>query len=372
MPLRIGVNALYLIPRGVGGTEIYLRNLLPAIARVDSEDDFFVFTNIETGPDLIPAASNFTYVPQPVRAVSRPRRLLWEQFQLPDEAGRLRLDCLFNPGFTAPFSAPCPSVTVFHDLQHKRHPEHFRMLDLAGWRFFLYWSARKSARLIAVSETTKKDLIRYYHRQPDRIDVIGHGVEPAFLALPGRRAPEPFVLCVSTLHPHKGLDALLRAFVRFREERPGWRLVLAGMKGFHATEVEGLRLQLNLSDAVSITGWIAREELIDLYRRAGIFVYPSTFEGFGMPVLEALAAGVPVACSNIEPLRSLAGDAAVQFEPNSEEAIARAMLEAERRSAELSEAGPRRAAGHTWEEAARLTVESLRAGSSCQSSRRDI
>ena len=90
-----------------------------------------------------------------------------------------------------------------------------------------------------------------------------------------------------------------------------------------------------------------------------------------MPVLEALAAGVPTACSDIEPLRTLAGDAAVLFEPNSEEAISRAMLEAERRSAELSEAGPRRAAGHTWEEAARLTVESLRAGSSRRFSSRD-
>jgi len=364
MALRIGVNALYLIPGGVGGTEIYLRNLLPAIGAVDDADEFFVFTNQETAPDLVPAVSNFTHVPQPVRATSRPRRLLWEQFQLPDEAQRLKLDCLFNPGFTAPISAPCPLVTVFHDLQHKRHPEHFRTLDLAAWRFFLYWSARKSDRLIAVSETTKADLIRYYHLAPERIDVIGHGVEPQFFALPAQRNPEPFILCVSTLHPHKNLDALLRAFALFRIERPGWRLVLAGMKGFYTEAVERLRKSLTLESAVEITGWIPRAELIDLYRRASVFVYPSTFEGFGMPVLEALAAGVPTTCSDIEPLRTLAGGAAVLFDPASEAAIATAMLEAERRSAELSAAGPRRAAGHTWEAAARLTVRSLRAGSS--------
>ncbi|HMC61962.1 MAG TPA: hypothetical protein VKJ01_22400, partial [Candidatus Solibacter sp.] len=121
-PRRIGVNALYLIPGGVGGTEIYLRALLAALAEVDSANRYFVFTNRETGPDLVPSAANFTCVPQPVRAVGRPARLLWEQTALPLAALRLQLDVLLNPGFTAPLWSPCPQVTVFHDLQHKRHP----------------------------------------------------------------------------------------------------------------------------------------------------------------------------------------------------------------------------------------------------------
>src|SRR5262249_59777417 len=128
--MRIGINALYLIPGGVGGTEIYLRSLLPALADLDARNEYFVFTNQETGPDLVPKRANFTHVPQQVRARSRPARILWEQVALPFSASRLRLDAILNPGFTAPLLSGCPQVTVFHDLQHKRHPEYFRWFDL--------------------------------------------------------------------------------------------------------------------------------------------------------------------------------------------------------------------------------------------------
>src|ERR1700690_3151210 len=117
---RIGVNALYLIPGGVGGTEIYLRELLAALAHVDSGNEYFVFTNSETGRDLVPRQANFGWQPQAVRATSRPMRIAWEQTALPLAARRRKLDVLFNPGFTAPIATPCPCVTVFHDLQHKR------------------------------------------------------------------------------------------------------------------------------------------------------------------------------------------------------------------------------------------------------------
>src|SRR5579862_1932194 len=125
-PLRIGVNALYLIPGGVGGTEIYLQHLLRALAETDRHNFYFVFTNRETPASLVPAAPNFQQVAQEVQAQSRPARILWEQTALPLAAMRLGLDALLNPGFTAPICWPGASVTVFHDMQHKRHPEHFR------------------------------------------------------------------------------------------------------------------------------------------------------------------------------------------------------------------------------------------------------
>src|SRR5262249_31249646 len=155
--LRIGVNALYLIPGGVGGTEAYLRALLPALAEIDRANEYFVFTNWETGADLVPKQPNFHYVPQEVRAVNRPARLLWEQTMLPLAARRWKLDVLFNPGFTAPLSCTVPQVTVFHDLQHKRHPEYFRWFDLPFWNFFLYWGARRSRVIVAVSDATAAD-----------------------------------------------------------------------------------------------------------------------------------------------------------------------------------------------------------------------
>ncbi|MBI1788661.1 MAG: glycosyltransferase [Acidobacteria bacterium] len=155
--LRIGVNALYLIPGGVGGTEIYLRGLLAALARIDSANQYVVFTNRETGPDLVPEVSNFRYAPQDVRAVNRPARILWEQLALPIQARRHRLDLLFNPGFTAPLLAACPLLTVFHDLQHKRQPQNFRWFDLPFWRLLLWAAAHRSRHLLADSESTSDD-----------------------------------------------------------------------------------------------------------------------------------------------------------------------------------------------------------------------
>jgi glycosyltransferase involved in cell wall biosynthesis len=351
MPLRIGVNALYLIPGGVGGTEIYLRNLLGELAKTD---EYFVITNRETN-DLAPAGANVRALQQPVPGLVRPARILWEQSVVPMLAAHHRFDVLFNPGFTSPLFCPCPQVTVFHDLQHKRHPENFRWFDLPFWNLLLYGSAHRSRRLIAVSEATRQDLLHYY-----RLDarVIPHGVEQPIFEIADHRRPEPFLLCVSTLHPHKGIEDLLGAFAKFRTARPRFRLVLAGMPGFAASSIAERIHALNLSEAVELTGWIARQRLYDLYRRAWAFVYPSHFEGFGMPVAEAMAAGVPVACSDIEPLRSMAGDGALLFTAGNQDSLSEALDSItgdDHLRARLVGAARRRAAGFTWQSAAAAT-----------------
>ncbi len=361
-PLRIGVNALYLIPGGVGGTEIYLRELLAALARIDGDSEYFVFTNRESGSDLVPPAANFHQIPQAVRAAFRPARILWEQTLLPPAARREAIDVLFNPGFTAPIYCTCPMVTVFHDMQHKRHPEHFRWYDLPFWRALLFAAAHRSKMLLAISDATRADLLRYYRLPPERIRVTWLGVDRAFFGL--RRAPEKLLLTVSTLHPHKGLDELLQGFARFHRARPDYRLVIAGMRGFHGGALEHLREQLSLKTAVELTGWIPRAHLYDLYTRASAFLYPSTFEGFGMPVLEAMAAGIPTGCSDIQPLAGIAGGAALLFEPADSGAIYHAMLRLtgdQTLRASLEAGGPRRAAEFSWTATARATLEALRA-----------
>jgi len=358
MGMRIGINALYLIPGGVGGTEIYLRELLTAMAALDSTNDYFVFTNMETGADLVPKQANFHWKPQAVHARIRPARIVWEQIVLPFETARYRLHVLFNPGFTAPVFSPCRQVTVFHDLQHKCHPEYFRWFDLPFWRLLLWASAHRSHRLIAVSEATRADLLRFYRIPKPRVAVIAHGVEQAFFGL-DRSRTEAYLLCVSTLHPHKNVPRLISAFARKRRD---FRLVLAGLRGFHAAAIEALIAELNLRESVQITGWVPREELYQLYARAQAFVYPSTFEGFGMPVLEALAAGIPTACSDIPPLREVAGDAALYFDPLDDESLASAMecvmTDAPLRQ-RLAQSGPERARPFTWARSAEQTIKIL-------------
>jgi glycosyltransferase involved in cell wall biosynthesis len=345
--LRIGVNALYLIPGGVGGTEIYLRNLLAALGEIDSVNQYVVFTNRETGPDLVPDRANFICAQQPLRASFRPARIVWEQVALPFAVRKHRLDILFNPGFTAPIACYCPMVTVFHDLQHKRHPEYFRWFDLPFWTFFLWASARRSRGLIAVSAATRDDLQRYYGVGAA---VIHHGVEWQFFEIAKRRQPRDYLLCVSTSHPHKNLVRLLRV-AKPMKELPG--LVITGVRGFAAQEVEKLA-----AGSVRLTGWIPRDQLYELFRGARGFIYPSTFEGFGMPVLEAMAAGIPVACSDIPPLREIAGSTVHYFDPSSEAAI-RDALERLIAGSIPTEAAGRRAAQFTWKKAAQATLDYL-------------
>src|SRR5258706_2912182 len=312
--LRIGVNALYLIPGGVGGTEIYLRNLLAALAAIDPVNQYVVFTNRETDTDLVPKQANFLHAPQDVHASFRPGRILWEQFVLPFAIKKQRIDVLFNPGFTAPVVCGAPMVTVFHDLQHKRHPQYFRWFDLPFWRFFLWASVQRSRRLIAVSGATRDDLQRYY-----RVDaqVIHHGVEPQFFEIAERRQPKDYLLCASTSHPHKNLERLFRVHREMSGLPP---LVITGVRGFAAAEVEKLA-----GNSVRINGLVPREELYELFCGARGFIYPSTFEGFGMPVLEAMAAGVSVSCSGIPPLREIAGPTVHYFDPSSDRELGAAL-----------------------------------------------
>jgi glycosyltransferase involved in cell wall biosynthesis len=216
--------------------------------------------------------------------------------------------------------------------------------------------------VLADSEATAADLRQWYRLPDAKLRAVPLGVSADFLELAARRRPEQFLLAVSTLHPHKNLDGLLRAFAEFRKSGRDFRLVVCGIHGFFTGELFALRDRLGLADGVDFPGWIPRADLLDLYVRAWAFLYPSRFEGFGLPVLEAMAAGVPTACSSIEPLASMAGDAALQFDPDDQQSIAAAMeriVSDEHLRARLAEAGPRRAARFTWRATAERTLDAL-------------
>lgn len=363
-PLRIGINALYLIPGGVGGTEIYLRSLLQAMAEIDKENEYVIFTNRETGVDVTPAQANFKTSVQSFAAANRFARILWEQSVLPVAAVRHGIDVLLNPGFTAPLLCSAPSVTVFHDMQHRRHPGNFRWYDVPFWRFFLFASAVRPGQLVAVSEATREDMLHYYPVERERIEVISHGVSEEFFHLGASRDGD-YILCVSTLHPHKNLEQLIRVFARLHRQKQHLRLVLAGMRGFHSEELEEFILSLGMTEAIEVTGWVERSRLLDLYRHAAAFCYPSTFEGFGLPILEAMAAGLPVVCADRKPMSWVAGGAAILFDPASDEALLQAMQRA-LDDQEICRLGPPRARQFSWHATAEATLSALRKAASAQ------
>ena len=370
-PLRIGVNALYLIPGGVGGTEIYLRNLLEALARIDDRNRYFVFTSREAGREICPAAPNFEAVVSRIPARFRPARLIWEQTGLPIQTIKRRLDVLFSPGFTSPLAARGRRVTMIHDLQHKRQPKNFGFLERAAWNYSVWQSVKSSDLLLTPSETSRNDVLAVYGVRDDKVRAVLHGVEPRFFHLGDnpaygaavlREAGVPecrYLLAVSTIHPHKNFTRLLEAYGRLGAE--GWpqHLVVAGLPGKSSKAVRRLLKGKDWASRVHLLGWQRREVILSLFNNAQALVFPSTFEGFGMPVLEAMASGLPVVCSDIPVLREIADGAAQFFDPASSSAIAEGLRSALRDPtdrAELIKRGRQRAAGFSWRRTAEQTL----------------
>jgi glycosyltransferase involved in cell wall biosynthesis len=214
------------------------------------------------------------------------------------------------------------------------------------------------------SEAVKADIAKFHPFALSRTEVIPHGVEAAFRDVAARREEQSFILSVSTLHPHKNLDGLLRAFAIFHQKHPDWRLVIAGLKGFEAKRIEALAASLRAATVrerpVEITGWIPRGDLYELFRTAAAFVYPSRFEGFGIPVLEAMTVGLPVACSRIPALLEVAGDAVRFFDPDSVDDMATALEDItsnEDLRNRLRAAGLERSRAFSWEKSARRLLE---------------
>ena len=266
-------------------------------------------------PIWSPGGPTSTACRSPFAPLRVPARILWEQAALPLAAVRHSLDVMLNPGFTAPLFAPAPRSRCFTTCSTSATPSisagstcRSGGSSCSGRRTFraCCWPFPPPPRPTCCS---------YYRLPESKVRVAPQGVDPVFFEIARRRHPEPFLLAVSTLHPHKNLDGLLRAFAGFRRTHPEFRLVVCGLHGFSTGPLHDLRDSLGLRDAVDFPGWIPREDLHDLYARAWAFVYPSLFEGFGLPLLEALAAGIPTACSGIEPLPSIAGGAALEFDP---------------------------------------------------------
>lgn len=355
-PLRIGINILFLLPGSVGGTEVYSRNLLQALAAHDTANEYFVYRNGDTDASIVPSSQNFHDRLQGFSALSRPLRIAYEQTAFLPRLASDRLDVLLNLGITAPLLYWSPMVTVFYDLQYKHFGRFLKKLDLIVTSLLFPASAARSKVILVLSEAVKRDIAIHYPWAAAKVRLTRYGVEADFESIRHRRlepnfAPDDFVLSVSTLMAHKNFDTLLAGFAAFNKRSPSTRLVIAGIKGSQTARLEALRTSLGLENRVEFTGWIPRPQLLELFARARAFVYASRFEGFGIPVLESLSAGIPTACSDIPPLKEIAGEAARYFVPadpfNIEAALADVVLD-ERLRATLRIAGPDRARAFQW------------------------
>ena len=365
--MRIAFDATG-IPRLMAGAAVYTCELARALAAVDSENEYVIFAR-GTHFDDLPAMRPGVRVLK-VRAPSRPLRLLWEQTVLPWRLRQLRIDVLHSPHHTTPL-APCGyrRVVTFHDLTFFLLPERYPTTRRLYFQTMTRLSARVAAAVIVPSEAVKGDVMRILGLPRERVFVIPEAAGPAFhpqdaVAIEAVRRryglEGPFLLSVGSLEPGKNRERLLQAFARLRARGLTHTLVVAGQRAWRYEGEAPLAQQLGLADSVRFLGHVPQADLPALYSAAEVFVFPSLYEGFGLPALEALACGTPVVSSNVSALPEVVGDAALQVPPLDVEALTDAMerlLRDDGLRSDLRERGLARAAQFSWEKAARQTVE---------------
>ncbi|MFN8454310.1 MAG: glycosyltransferase family 1 protein [Anaerolineae bacterium] len=302
-------------------------------------------------------------------------RILWEQLLQPLALRQAKIDLLHALAFVAPLATPCPFVVTVYDLTFLRYPEAFRPFNRWYLRYFTGRSVKRAKAVIAISESTRQDVITLLGAPPERVHTIYCGVDDNFRPLPAAEVaafraakglPEQFVLFLGTLEPRKNVAGLIQAYAQWRaHEAVAPPLVIGGGKGWYYRDIFSLVESLNLTSAVRFTDYIPQIELALWYNAASLFVYPSYFEGFGLPVLEAMACGRPVITSTVSSLPEVAGTdgAAVLVDPGDTAGLAaamrRVMADAELRR-DMSTRSLARAAGFRWEKTAKETVEIYR------------
>ncbi len=264
---------------------------------------------------------------------------------------------------------PQPTVVTIHDLSVLLYPQVHTLLHRLHLQWSLPRAARRAAAIIADAGSTKADIVAHLKVNPERVHVIPLGVDHTrFYPRPPREAQRrvnqtlgiepPYILALGTLEPRKNLAAVLRAYARLKRDAPP--LIVAGARGWGEAAIFDVAQALNLQGRIRITGYIPEDVLPDLYAGAQLFVYPSLYEGFGLPVLEAMACGAPVITSSTSSLPEVAGEAALLVNPSHPEELAEAMqraLEDEPLRDELRAKGPAQAARFSWERAARETLD---------------
>ena len=360
----IGIDASRTTLARRTGTENYALNLIRALCRDESVTlprQFRLYFRDPPVPHLLPTGDH-------IERCIIPFPRLWTHLRLSWEMARRPPDLLFVPAHVLPPIRPRHTLVTVHDLGYLHYPQAHRPLDRLYLDLSTRWNARIASRVLADSQVTKADLIRAYGTPAGKITVVYPGRDENL-----RRVENPaeiaavrakygiggnYILYVGTLHPRKNLKRLIKAFGLLNSEfgTRDVQVVIAGQKGWLYDDIFALGRTLGLADRVIFTGYIAGADLPALLSGARLFAFPSLYEGFGFPVLEAMSCGVPVVCTDTSSLPEVAGDAALMIDPLDTAALAEAMarlLTDEPLRAELIGRGYARAGRFTWQRAAR-------------------
>jgi glycosyltransferase involved in cell wall biosynthesis len=365
--MRIGyeITSIRAQSSGVGN---YASHLLHHMVEAEPNHEYVLLSNRVTPPALLPQSATVRPAVQPF-----PSRALWMQLALPRGLRGLRLDLCHYPNSLGPLLNPCPYVVTIHDMTLSTMPQHHKLRSQLVVRPLIPLVARRAQRVITGSEHARQDVIRLLRIPPERVVVIPDAAGALFQPAPAAeqqrvraryRLDRPYILYVGTLEPRKNLIRLIRAWHSLRQRGEiEHALVLTGARGWKDQAIFDTVRELGCADDVLFTGYVPSADLPALYSAAALFAFPSLYEGFGLPVVEAMACGAPVLISTAPALVEVAGDAAVHVDPTSVAAIAAGLgrvLNDPALRADLRERSLRRAAAYSWHSAAQQTLDMYR------------
>jgi glycosyltransferase involved in cell wall biosynthesis len=367
--MRIGLNLLFMIPNVVGGTETYARGLLEGFRRLRPNHEFVIFLNRESSKWIPDDGPGFRIVVCPLNAVSRSRRFAYEHLLLRREVRKHGIDLLHSLGYTSPVFLACPTVVTVPDLNFRA----FGNLMPLARRLMLSMAVKQAVvrtdKVITISEFSRQEILRAYQVAPEKVVVTHLAVESHALESELNAAPtivsglkwmkEPYMVAFSSTYPNKNLPRLLEAFSEAkRQNKIAQRLVLIGHP-YASEDWSPVVRDLVERREVIWAGYLEREQVFRILKHADFLVFPSFYEGFGLPVLEAMAVDLPIVCSKAASLPEVAGDAAIYFDPFSvadiTEKIVSVANDASLRS-DLRARGAENLKRFSWEKTARETV----------------
>jgi len=367
MKIAISVPSI-LYPEG--GIGVYMRNLLNALSKVDKVNEYHLFVNSESENLLDLADGNFKLKNRGGFTQVRWARLLWEHLLLPVESLVSGIDLIHSLMFVAPWLSLCDSVVTIADMTFLKFPQYHLDTKVSYFKKMIPVSAARARGIIAISQSTKNDICEILGIPEDKVSVVYLAPNESYAKIDSKVVIEsvlqrwnidfPYILFVGTIEPRKNVGNLLKAY-RLCKTHYGvdHKLVIVGRKGW-GYDIDHDIKELGLANDIILLGVVPLDDLVKIYNGAAGFVYPSWCEGFGLPVVEAMACGVPVITSSVSATAEIAGDAAMLVSPSSVEEIAYAINEIildQSQREQLIAKGLRRVADFSWEKTAKATIE---------------
>ncbi len=373
--MKIGINLLAMSPKKSGGIFIYAKSLIKHLSKMDCSNEYYLFTNRENEREFDVGNSKLlSNIFINIGTKPQFKRIIWEQLILPIYIRRLKLDVIHSLSYTLPILAGGHRVITICDMLYKVHPEYINLIKKMYWRIFVPISACRCQKIITISENSKNDISRYLNVKREKIVVTSLALNDdlAKVKMPAQEEVEavcrrqglsrPYILSVGGIGKHKNPFCLIKAFeiVYKRPEMREFSLVISGNDYGIKEEVIRLIKKRNLEHDVILPGYIDTKDLPAIYSGAEAYICPSYFEGFGLPLLEAMHYGIPIVASNKSSIPEVAGDAAIYVDPNNPEQLADVIYEvisnSELRKKMISR-GYARVKEFSWEKTARLTLE---------------